>query len=280
MGFAAQHTYYDVWDGPNMVNTFENAKDANAWLKENDPDKEFERIARDEAEPLEHALHIINIVIEKMLDKFGTKEYRVYESCPTPENWRTEFYTEYKANRKPRVCIHNAAIKEFLADKWGSHSEKGMEADDAISMDAWSLGEMKRDYVVITIDKDMKQIPGRFYDWTKDEETVISHSDAIEFLGCQIIAGDSVDNIKGIPRMGMIKAEKWLDAYEGHRTHPELKAWACYQEYYEDKDEADYRFHLNRALVSLPRNLDMLRSLKHEVKTYYGKLQEKEASKT
>ena len=53
-------------------------------------------------------------------------------------------------------------------------------------------------------------IPGRHYNFVKDEFITQSNFDAIKHFYMQCLQGDRADNIKGIPGIGPKKAERIL----------------------------------------------------------------------
>lgn len=278
-GFAAQKTHYyvnvceDVEEltGPSRVqrtvSQFDNAKDCNAWLKQNrelHPEVEFIRHSAPVVEPVENALHSVKLTMQRIQERFPDHEMVVYFSCPTSENWRTELYPQYKANRPDRRPVHDAAIREYMEKHYDCRSEKGLEADDLIALAArgfrWTSAWRAEDagYVIASIDKDLKQIPGTHYDFTKDEIDEVDVDTAWYLLEKQKITGDAVDNIPGLAGWGEKKAAAHLG--DGAST-----AWDAYKSFYDDLDVAWYQFCLNQALVTLPSDRSELEWLKEEV---------------
>lgn len=281
--FAAQHNLYTVWttevDPPNVVAHFEKDPDGSAWdayrawAKQQDlksgpggvpllPEG-WQLETRVDVEPVENALHIIRVLMDSFKSSFSPKEMRVYGSCPTPENWRTKFYPEYKATRPDRKAEHDAAVREYLTEVWGAKTEPYMEADDAISLDAWNLLKNEIPYIIITNDKDMDQIPGVHLDWTKDEWDAKLVPEFVGELNLykQVLTGDRTDNIPGLPGWGPKKAEAW---FKDTTDAPEQVAMAAYREVYGDAWVEP--FSLNKALCTLPKSMGHLRALVEEVK--------------
>ncbi len=114
----------------------------------------------------------------------------------------------YKGNRsdKPKPDFLGL-VRNHLVDKWGAITSEGEEADDLIAIDAAKTGYRS---VVATIDKDMLQIKGLHYNLTKRTFTYMDHFDGLHFFYKQILMGDSADNIKGLHRVGPVKAEDML----------------------------------------------------------------------
>jgi 5'-3' exonuclease len=84
------------------------------------------------------------------------------------------------------------------------------------------------DAVIVSIDKDFKQVPGLLYNPTKDEWTEVSEEEGLLFFYTQLLTGDRVDNIQGVNKIGPKTAEKIL---EGASTKEEM--WKSCLEAYE-----------------------------------------------
>lgn len=115
----------------------------------------------------------------------------------------------YKANRRGEKPPWLVEAKHYLREKWGFKFVTYMESEDAASIRAHELGLSSS--IIAAIDKDLHQIPARFYDYKKKEWVVVTPAEAEYNLYKQILTGDSVDNIPGIPGCGPAKAEGWLD---------------------------------------------------------------------
>lgn len=103
---------------------------------------------------------------------------------------------------------------------------------------------------MVTIDKDMDQIPGLHYHWVKDEEYVMTPPEAAKCLARQCITGDMTDNIRGIQGIGPQKAEDYLVSATGDSLGEIILG--KYKEHYENEAQAKYEAALTTALVSLP----------------------------
>ena len=129
-------------------------------------------------------------------------------SCRTKDNYRTQFWPQYKANRanKPRPKYLNVA-KELVSHRFTVVERDHLEADDLIGI-GMSSGLM----VGVSGDKDMRTIPGWL--WNPDKmcfPELISQDEADTMFYTQWLMGDSTDNIPGIPKVGPKKAEKLLE---------------------------------------------------------------------
>ena len=128
----------------------------------------------------------------------GDKNYRKEANLSFP----------YKGNRDPN---HRPRyIKETLEHMmfcYAFESEEYLEGDDII-------GSFPEPKIMASIDKDLLQVPGVHYNWKANEFRAVSASQGLKNLAYQLLVGDKVDNIPGIPRIGKIKATKILDSYD------------------------------------------------------------------
>jgi hypothetical protein len=133
----------------------------------------------------------------------------------------------YKGNRvdKPKPK-HLAFLRDYLVKEWGASISEGEEADDTIAIEATRLGDQ---CVIVSLDKDLDQISGWHYNFVKHLSYYIKPEEGLVKLYTQMLTGDAADNIKGLFRVGPVKAakiigdttnelelyNKVLEAYEG-----------------------------------------------------------------
>jgi len=140
--------------------------------------------------------------------EYDVEDYQVF--LTGKGNFRHEIAVthEYKGNRKDvEKPQHLAAIRKHMINNWEAIVSKNEEADDLIGIAATEGGE---ESIVVSIDKDMLQIPCRHYNPNKKKFTVVSEFDGLKFFYTQILTGDNADNIKGLYGVGPKKAEKIL----------------------------------------------------------------------
>jgi len=129
--------------------------------------------------------------------------------------FRHDIYPEYKANRPPMPDDLAAQIPyikkivEFL--NIPSLEKMGYEADDIIGTLARRLGGEGRKVVMITGDKDFRQlVTGDTFIWDTMKDRIID-GEAIEktygikpaaFIDVMALSGDTSDNIPGVPGLG------------------------------------------------------------------------------
>ncbi len=131
-----------------------------------------------------------------LLGKVKIKGIEAILSDPK-SNFRYDIYPEYKANRteSDRGDLFRR-LKKWACKKY--RWEKGFEADDVVSYLVSEHG-----YVGATFDKDMlRGVAGTWFDTYHTRRYAIetTEDDARRFNLIQVIMGDSVDNIKALPK--------------------------------------------------------------------------------
>jgi hypothetical protein len=188
-------------------------------------------------------------------------DYDVCVAEKTDINFRDRFHKHiaYKANRKKRALdpLWIDELKDEISlGEVGNivicDSEDG-EVDDFIAILATHYTDSKIPWVILGVDKDFNQIPGRRLNPTSRKTTEIQELEALQFLYEQIMAGDSADNVPGIPNIGPVKAKKALSACKTEKEMFDV-ALAGYVEVYGDNAEAAERMYECANLVYLRRS--------------------------
>lgn len=122
-------------------------------------------------------------------------------------NFRYQIAPYYKANRTQDKPEHFYMLRDYAISNWGFIVTDGIEADDAVGL----LATSGVDCVICHIDKDIDMIPGQHYNFVKRLHYAVSPFEAIKKFYTQLLMGDRVDNIPGIPGIGIKKAEKLLN---------------------------------------------------------------------
>lgn len=129
-------------------------------------------------------------------------------------NFRYEVYPQYKHNRKelekPKLFYE---LKSFAMEKYPFKVKENLEADDVIGILATLYPLKKKECVIASIDKDLKQIPGVHYNWKNDEIYTVDEFEADYWFYFQTLAGDPTDGYPGCPTIGKVKAEKIMAFY-------------------------------------------------------------------
>lgn len=170
--------------------------------------------------------------IQNHLQSIFFEDITVFELfITTCENsFRKELDSTYKANRKrnPYVWLLREHYRHNNTFNSDTH-----EADDLIATRAKEIGIGK--YIIVSIDKDLKQIGGYFWSYYKQREKdsygnyiinelgfyessykqklveFITEKEANKLFWTQMLMGDSTDNIKALHRVGLKTAEKIIN---------------------------------------------------------------------
>ncbi len=184
------------------------------------------------------------------------------------KNFRNEIYKEYKANRSeapedlaPQFEYIRKSVKAFNLP---SIELLNYEADDLIATYAKQITKLGAKVTVISSDKDLMQLVSkdiRLYDPMKNK--VIGEKEVIEKFGVkpnqvidvQSLAGDSSDNIPGVPGIGIKTAAELINKYKNLDTllnrASEIKQNKRRETLLENREKA----LLSRELVTLKSNV-------------------------
>ena len=180
-------------------------------------------------EPLEYVLGEVDQYIHDIVSNLGTDDFQLYLTGPAC--WRRDKYSDYKANRKTEKPPFWQEVRDHLVQEWNAVvSDDGREADDHVA------AAQTEQTCIVSIDKDLNTIQGWHYHPDKKLKYFVSQEDADLFFWCQMIMGDTTDNIKGIPRKGKMAAYKILS----EAVDPKLAVIAQYKIAFEDDWEQMY----------------------------------------
>ncbi|MBA8799246.1 DNA polymerase-1 [Agrobacterium sp. RC10-4-1] len=125
-------------------------------------------------------------------------------------NFRFGVLPSYKGNRKgTKKPLVLKAIKQWLIDEHDAYFRPGLEGDDCMGILA-TANIIKGEKVIVSIDKDMKTIPGLFVHRLEDGIMEISEAEADYWHLYQTLTGDTTDGYAGCPGVGPKKAEALL----------------------------------------------------------------------
>ena len=127
--------------------------------------------------------------------------------------FRYDVAADYKSNRKPQKVPLELLmpLREYMLNEMGALCFDNVEADDV------GVSRMMQEpdkYVLCHIDKDLNQAVGEHYNYNTKEFYHIDEVGANYCFYSQALEGDSVDGIKGCPKIGKIRAAKLLAAVE------------------------------------------------------------------
>lgn len=164
----------------------------------------------------------------------------------------------YKGTRPTEKPVHLQALRNHLVESWGFVVVDGIEADDAVGIEAYKWTEDET--IMVHIDKDLNQFRGHHYNYRKKEKYYVSEFAGWYSFYLQILTGDRIDNIEGLKGIGPAKGAKIL---KDCTTVEELyeAVLKAYQKHYEEDNiglknsvsKAHDRVHENAHLLYLQR---------------------------
>jgi DNA polymerase I len=147
-------------------------------------------------------------MIKEILKALGTSDYHCYLTSHDHSCFRYEIDRDYKANRTKPKPLHYTALRTHLLENHPTDIISGMEADDALGINQSS------ETILVSIDKDLRQIPGQHYHFVNKELYEIDPVGGKRWFYKQILIGDSSDGIEGLRGIGPVKADRFLDGFD------------------------------------------------------------------
>ena len=253
--YQAVYKVVSLWEMRDAIEKY-GKENARTWLNEQVLNEGVNRCEN-------RLLQIQNYISDIMFEEITSYELFI----TTCENsFRKELTTTYKANRKTNKYVwllrghYQMTNNAFYSDT--------LEADDLINIRAKELG--RDNYVVVSLDKDLKQIGGYFWSYYRQKEKdtqgnvimqtndlglelpvmeykqkeveYISDEQANKYFWSQMLTGDTSDNIKGLHRIGSKTAEKILSNTKCN--------WVAVARKYIEKNQKKY-WYINYQLLKL-----------------------------
>ena len=158
-----------------------------------------------------NVLKIFEREIKKVKTAMMDDEIILYFS--STENFRKKIYPDYKGHRNRRKPLGYRRLVNHCRDNYNFVCRKGLEADDAIGIDATNPKYASLENIVVSPDKDMRQIPGVLWNLTDDVEE-ITKEDGDTWHLIQSLAGDPTDGYAGCPGIGVKRASDLLNKHD------------------------------------------------------------------
>lgn len=145
----------------------------------------------------------------------------------------------YKGTRKDNKPYHYYNIDAYIKGMWDYRVSRGIEADDdmcIVQTRAWTDVD-PNPTIICTRDKDLRQCPGWHFGWELGKQAqfgpeLVDQTGWIEldrtgsqpkikgaglsYFYSQLLTGDVVDNVPGLPGCGAVKAYEILSKCETH----------------------------------------------------------------
>ena len=159
----------------------------------------------------QEAINAFESTLKTILKKVEATQYLLAFS--DKDNWRKEVLPTYKSNRSGvRRPLLLKFLREYAQKNHDSVSIPTLEGDDVIGIYATFKSKLEpvREFIICSLDKDLKTIPGKHYNFGKDEFFEISEHQADYWHMVQTLTGDTTDGYQGCPGCGPKTAEKIL----------------------------------------------------------------------
>lgn len=117
------------------------------------------------------------------------------------DNFRKKIFPAYKANRanKPKPALLGP-LRTHVEETYVTKCKYGLEADDVLGLMGTRLSVDRN--IIVSDDKDLRQIYGRLYVPRTAERLHIGRTDADRAFYTQCITGDATDGYPGAYRVG------------------------------------------------------------------------------
>ena len=149
--------------------------------------------------------------IERIMKTTRCKDVLCALSCEdSADNFRYGVLPSYKHNRKDTVRpVLRKELNAYVEATYSVKRKPCIEGDDVLGILATAYPGK---YLIATIDKDLRQIPGSHYNWGGDGFFKVTPAEGDLWFYTQILTGDTTDGYKGCPGIGKVKAEAILQA--------------------------------------------------------------------
>ncbi|MBX3494980.1 MAG: DNA polymerase I [Parvibaculum sp.] len=206
-------------------------------------------------------------LIEDTKDEFEPTHLAVIFDASS-KTFRNDIYPEYKANRaeppedlRPQFALVRDATRAFGVP---SIEMLGFEADDLIATYARLAAEAGARVTIVSSDKDLMQLVNDRVDMLDTMKLkTISRDQVIEKFGVppekvvdvQALAGDSTDNVPGVPGIGIKTAAQLIEEYGDLETLLSRAGEIKQQKRRENLIEFAEQARISRRLVELDNNV-------------------------
>lgn len=155
----------------------------------------------------------LDATIDDFADRLGAD--RIIVAISDDLNYRKEVLPTYKAHRaEVRYPMLRPALLQHLKDEYETFIRPRLEADDVLGILATNPKIIPGEKIIVTMDKDLRTVPGLHWNPSKEgetkkqEPTLIKPDEAELLFYAQVLSGDAVDGYSGCPGVGTIGAQK------------------------------------------------------------------------
>ncbi|CAK0740303.1 DNA polymerase I [uncultured Gammaproteobacteria bacterium] len=181
-------------------------------------------MTRADGTPVNAVLGFVNMLIKLMADRRAESLAVVFDVSRT--TFRNQIYPAYKANRDetpPELVPQFPLVREATrAFNLPALEVEGFEADDLIASYVRAARAAGRAVTIVSSDKDLMQLVGDGVTMLDPlKERMIGPAEVMEKFGVgpdkvvdvQSLAGDSTDNVPGVPGIGIKTAAQLINEY-------------------------------------------------------------------
>ncbi len=181
-------------------------------------------------------------IANRLEDNYDVKEYIFFNN--SRGNFRKVLDKNYKANRlNVELPPLLNEMHELVTVLYDSKKAYGMETDDIVAKYWYKLSnEFGRDNVlIISIDKDYKQLPALIYNYHYKHKCIydISETQALYNFYEQMIIGDGADNVNYCKGYGKVYASKIFNDCKTHYQFTK-KTYELFRKIYKSKAKLKY----------------------------------------
>lgn len=151
----------------------------------------------------------VRAALDYYIKKFDTE--KIIIALSDSENFRNSVYPQYKSSRKNLTKPPGfVAVRDYIKEQHKFVQKPKIEADDVLGILATHPDIVQGEKVIISIDKDFKQIPGTLFNSDKKELYAITKEEADYYFWQQTLTGDTTDGYPGCPKIGEKTVQKLL----------------------------------------------------------------------
>lgn len=152
--------------------------------------------------------------VESICAAVNASDFRLPLTDPS-RNWRLDILPTYKGNRKEvRRPLLRRPLFDWVLGEYGpavAYMRPTLEGDDVAGLMLTNNAIVAGPKVLVSIDKDMKTLPGRHYNPRTGKWLTVTQEQANYALMYQTLTGDTTDGYRGCPGCGPKAATKLLD---------------------------------------------------------------------
>ena len=211
----------------------------------------WKAITKDDAAipPFRYVRQMLEQRLEYIMQETGADSTRLYLTEGKTFRFDIAKKKPYKGTRVVKKPFHFDNLTVYMRDCLGARMVTTIEADDALAIDNL---DPETDTILCSRDKDLRQVPGKFFSWELGKQASFGPvtvdkvgglelqtnplkltGTGLAFFCAQCLMGDSTDNIPGLPGLGPRAAYDVLsDNFDITGKELLRTVEMCYEEYY------------------------------------------------